>query len=369
MPDQPRGGDLLYSSGTTGRPKGIRTPIPQRQVDEPGDLAVAMFGGMYAMDPDTVYLSPAPVYHAAPLRFCSMVHALGGTIVMMEHFDPEQALAAIERYRVTHTQMVPTMFIRMLKLPPAVRRRYDHSSLRVAVHAAAPCPIDAKLQMMNWWGPILHEYYSSTEGSGITVIGPDEWLRRPGSVGRSVRTVPHICDDHGVELTTGEVGTIYFEQDGPAFEYHNDPDQTLAARHPGHSTWTTVGDMGYLDDEGYLFLTDRRTFMIISGGVNIYPQETENVLAMHPDVADVAVVGIPDEEMGEQVKAVVIPAPGAKPGPQLEARLIEFVQERIAHYKAPRSVDFVNELPRTPTGKLAKGKLRERYGVRSTAAS
>ncbi|CQR65586.1 acyl-CoA synthetase [Streptomyces leeuwenhoekii] len=361
MGDQPRGADMLYSSGTTGRPKGIRPPLPQRQVNEPGDPLVALFGSRYGFGPDTVYLSPAPVYHAAPLRFGAVVHALGGTIVMMERFDPEQALAAIERYRVTHTQMVPTMFVRMLKLPQDVRDGYDLSSLRVAVHAAAPCPVDAKQAMMRWWGPILHEYYSCTETNGITLIGPDEWLRRPGSVGRAGIGVPHVCDDEGRELPTGEIGTIYFERDELPFEYHNDPERTQAAQHPRHPTWTTVGDVGHLDDDGYLFLTDRKNFMIISGGVNIYPQEIENVLVMHPDVIDAAVIGIPDDEMGEQVRAVVQAAEGVEAGSELEQRLIAFVRRHIAHYKAPRSIDFVDRLPRTPTGKLVKGRLRDRY--------
>jgi long-chain acyl-CoA synthetase len=316
---------------------------------------------VYGFGTDTVYLSPAPVYHAAPLRFGATVHALGGTVVMMERFDPEQALATVERHRVTHTQMVPTMFIRMLKLPQELRHRYDLSSLRVAVHAAAPCPVDVKQAMMRWWGPIVHEYYSSTEANGTTLIAPEEWLARPGSVGRAAVGVLRICDDEGRELPVSEVGTVYFERDELPFAYHNDPERTRAAQHPGHPTWTTVGDLGFVDEEGFLFLTDRKTFMIISGGVNIYPQEIENVLAMHPEVCDVAVIGIPDEEMGEQVKAVVQPAPGVAPGPDLEQRLIAFVRRRIAHYKAPRSVDFVDELPRTPTGKLVKAKLRERY--------
>ncbi|MET9088362.1 acyl-CoA synthetase [Streptomyces sp. NPDC004237] len=368
MEVQPRGGDMLYSSGTTGRPKGVKAPLPQRQVGDPGDPLVALFGPRYGFGPETVYLSPAPVYHAAPLRFGAVVHALGGTVVLMERFDPEETLAAVERYRVTHTQMVPTMFVRMLKLPPEVRERYDVSSLEAVVHAAAPCPVDAKQAMMRWWGPILHEYYSCTETNGVTLIGPQEWLRRPGSVGRAGIGVPHICDDEGRELPTGEVGAIYFERDTLPFEYHNDPERTRAAQHPDHSTWTTVGDVGHLDEEGYLFLTDRKSFMIISGGVNIYPQEVENVLVMHPEVADAAVIGIPDDEMGEQVKAVVTPADGAAAGPDLEQRLIAFVRDRIAHYKAPRTVDFVDQLPRTPTGKLLKSRLRDRY-LRAAADS
>jgi fatty-acyl-CoA synthase len=359
--DQPRGGDMLYSSGTTGRPKGIRPPLPDRQVDEPGDSMVALFGNRIGLGPDTVFLSPAPLYHAAPLRLCATVQALGGTVVVMERFDAEQALAAIERYRVTHGQWVPTMFVRLLKLPAEVRARYDLSSLRVAVHAAAPCPAEVKQQMLDWWGPILQEYYSSTEVAGMTWVDPDEWASHPGSVGRSILGVIHICGDDGRELPTGEVGTVYFERDARPFEYHDDPEKTRAAEHPRHPNWTTVGDIGLLDEDGYLYLTDRTAFMIISGGVNVYPQEIEDALALHPAVADVAVIGVPDAEMGEQVKAVVQVAPGAEPGEELADDLVAHVRSRLAGYKVPRSVDFVDRLPRTPTGKLVKGPLRDRY--------
>jgi long-chain acyl-CoA synthetase len=294
------------------------------------------------------------------------VQALGGTVVVMERFDAEQALATIERYRVTHSQWVPTMFVRMLKLPAEVRDRYDVSSLRVAVHAAAPCPAEVKKQMMDWWGPILREYYSSTEVAGMTWVDPEEWLSHPGSVGRSILGTLHVCDESGNELPTGAVGTVYFERDARPFEYHNDPEKTRSAEHPQHPNWTTVGDIGYVDEDGYLYLTDRKAFMIISGGVNIYPQEIEDALALHPSVADVAVIGIPDEEMGEQVKAVVQVAPGAEAGEELAAQLIAHVRARLAGYKVPRSVDFLDELPRTPTGKLVKGPLRDRY--RTTAA-
>jgi fatty-acyl-CoA synthase len=352
---------MLYSSGTTGRPKGVRPPLPDRQVDEPGDGMVAVFGDRIGLGPDTVFLSPAPLYHAAPLRLCATVQALCGTVVVLERFDAEGALAAIERYRVTHGQWVPTMFVRMLKLPAEVRDRHDLSSLRIAVHAAAPCPAEVKQRMLDWWGPILHEYYSSTEVAGMTWIGPEEWRSHPGSVGRPILGVVHICDDDGRELPTGVVGTVYFERDARPFEYHNDPVKTRGAEHPAHPNWTTVGDIGRLDQDGFLYLTDRRAFMIISGGVNIYPQEVEDVLALHPAVADVAVIGVPDPEMGERVLAVVTPAAGATPGSELERELISYVRDRIASYKAPRSVDFVDELPRTPTGKLVKTLLRDRY--------
>ncbi|MDQ4116318.1 MAG: AMP-binding protein, partial [Actinomycetota bacterium] len=332
------------------------------QVDEPGDTYVAVFGRMYGFDSGTVYLSPAPLYHAAPLRFTATVQAVGGTVVVMERFDPEAALAAIERFGVTHSQWVPTMFVRMLKLPDGTRERYDVSSLKVAIHAAAPCPVEVKQRMIDWWGPVLHEYYAATEGAGITFIDSEQWLTHPGSVGRGgVLGDVHICDDEGKELSPYEVGTIYFEREERPFEYYNDPEKTKAAEHPDHSNWTTTGDLGYLDEDGYLYLTDRKAFMIISGGVNIYPQEVEDQLALHPKVLDVAVIGVPDAEMGEAVKAVVQPAAGVETGPELERELIGFVRERIAHYKAPRTVDFTDFLPRTPTGKLVKRELRDRY--------
>jgi long-chain acyl-CoA synthetase len=363
--DQPRGADMLYSSGTTGRPKGIKPALPDFQVHEPGDLVVAVFGTVYGFGEDTVYYSPAPTYHAAPLRFGGIVHALGGTLVMTEKFDAERALAAIEKYRVTHSQWVPTMFVRMLKLPAEVRERYDVSSLKVAVHAAAPCPVDVKKRMIEWWGPILQEYYSSTEGNGVTLIDSEQWLARPGSVGKAGLGVIHICDDDGAELAVREIGTVFFEREEVSFEYHNDIEKTRAGQHPSHETWSTTGDVGYVDEDGYLYLTDRKAFMIISGGVNIYPQEIEDCLALHPKVFDVAVIGIPDQEMGEQVKAVVQPADGVAAGPELEAELLEFVRARIARYKAPRSVDFTDDLPRSATGKLIKHELKKRYAARS----
>ena len=358
---QPCGADLLYSSGTTGRPKGIRPELPDRQVHEPGNILVDLLRGFYGFDEDTVYLSPAPVYHAAPLRYCASVHAIGGTVVMMERFDPEQALRAIERYQVTHSQWVPTMFVRMLKLDESARHGYDLSSHRNAVHAAAPCPIDVKRAMIEWWGPILQEYYASTEGIGMTMIDSAQWMEKPGSVGRPLLGIVRVCDDEGRELPAGEVGTVYFEREEIEFEYLGDPDKTRSVKHPGHSNWATTGDLGYLDEDGYLFLTDRKAFMIISGGVNIYPQEVEDVLALHPSILDVAVFGVPDPEMGETVKAVVQPAPGVEPGPELEQQIIDHARERVAHYKVPRSVDFVADMPRTPTGKLVKGKLKARY--------
>jgi len=363
LTDQPVGATMLYSSGTTGRPKGIKRPLPERQITEPdpatGGRSPLAVG--YGMTPDTVYLSPAPLYHAAPLAFTAGVQALGGTVVVMEKFDPVECLASIEKHKVTHAQFVPTMFVRMLKLDESERRRYDLSSLQCAIHAAAPCPVEVKRRMIEWWGPILSEYYAGTEGNGSTRISSEEWLAHPGSVGKAAAAVIHICDEEGNELPTGEAGTIYFEQPRMPFEYHGDPEKTRKAQHPQHPNWSTLGDIGYLDEEGYLYLTDRKAFMIISGGVNIYPQEIEDALILHPKVADVAVFGIPNEDMGEEVKAVVEPAPGVEPSPELERELIEFVRERIAHYKVPRSVDFIAEMPRLPTGKLYKRLLRDQY--------
>jgi fatty-acyl-CoA synthase len=364
VPELWAGTTMLYSSGTTGRPKGVRPPLPEHRVDEQ-DMSLTMlarfFFDFYGDEPP-VYLSPAPLYHAAPLRWCGTVQAVGGTVVLMDRFDAAAALDAIERYRVTHSQWVPTMFVRMLRLPDEERQRYDLSSHRVAVHAAAPCPVDVKRAMIGWWGPILREYYSSTEGSGFTVIDSAQWADRPGSVGKPVLGVLRICGTDGTELPPGEVGTVYFEQEQAPFEYLHDAAKTEASRHPDHPNWTTVGDMGYADEDGFLYLTDRKAFMIISGGVNIYPQEIESALALHPAVADVAVIGVPHPEMGEEVKAVVQPAADAEPGDELAAELTAYLRGRIAGFKIPRSFAFAAELPRTPTGKLLKNEVKKAYG-------
>ncbi len=359
--DQPHGAPMLYSSGTTGRPKGVRPPLPPVQISELGDVLVGMVGQVFGVNADTVYLSPAPMYHAAPLRWSGAVHAHGGTVVMLRKFNAEACLKAIEDYKVTHAQFVPTMFVRMLQLPDEVRGRHDISPLKVAIHAAAPCPVEVKQKMIDWWGPILAEYYAGTEGSGMTMIDSMAWLTKPGSVGKAVMGIVRICDEDGKVLPAGEIGDIYWERDVVPFVYHNDPEKTKSAQHPDHPTWTSLGDIGYLDEDGFLFLTDRKSFMIISGGVNIYPQETENVLALHPAVHDVAVIGVPDPEMGESVKAFVQPAAGVTTGPDLEQEIIAFVKSKIAGYKAPRSVQFVDDLPRTETGKLVKGELKKKY--------
>ncbi|MCL4165509.1 UNVERIFIED_CONTAM: hypothetical protein GTU68_033808, partial [Idotea baltica] len=328
--DQVPGTAMLYSSGTTGRPKGVKRPLPTHHVDELDQRTAEFFISRYLYGPDMVYLSPAPMYHAAPLAYSNAVHRVGGTLVIMERFDAAECLANIERFAVTHSQFVPTMFVRMLKLDEALRTASDLSTLKVAVHAAAPCPVPVKKQMIEWWGPILLEYYAGTEGNGATFIDSHEWLAKPGSVGQVRAGSLHICDADGNDLPAGEIGGIYFSGAG-TYEYHKSPDKTAEARLPGGRT--TLGDIGYVDEDGYLFLTDRKAHMIISGGVNIYPQEIEDALITHDKVADVAVFGVPDSEMGEQVKAVVQLIDGLEPSDELAAELIAFSRQHIAHYK------------------------------------
>lgn len=359
LEDQWMGGAMLYSSGTTGRPKGIlRSLPPVRITDFEREIPVV---GAYGFDANTVYLSPAPLYHSAPFGFTTNIQRLGGTVIVMPRFDALDALRCIEEFKVTHSQWVPTMFVRMLKLTTEERQRYNLTSHQVAIHAAAPCPVDIKRRMIEWWGPIIEEYYAGTEGNGSTRIGSEEWLEHPGSVGKSVFNPIHICDEDGNELPTGEPGIVYFEQERMSYAYHNAPEKTREAQHPQHPNWSALGDVGYLDDEGYLYLTDRKTFMIVSGGVNIYPQEIENALILHEDVYDVAVFGVPNEDFGEEVKAVVQLAPGTKESEELKQQLIGFARESLAHYMVPRSVDFIEELPRLPTGKLYKRILRDKY--------
>lgn len=356
--DESEGGPMLYSSGTTGRPKGVKHPLSEVPIGQPVPGLLSLILGLYKATPESVYLSPAPLYHSAPLGFTMTMLRVGATVVVMEHFDAEQALALIERHRVTHSQWVPTMFVRMCKLPEALRAKYDVSSLRVAIHAAAPCPVEVKEKMIAWWGPVLFEYYAGTEGQGFVAIDSEQWLQHKGSVGRALNAKLHILDDEMKELPTGEVGTIYFESNA-TYSYHKDPAKTASAKSP--QGWSTLGDVGYVDADGWLFLTDRKAFMIISGGVNIYPQETENCLIGHPSVTDCAVLGVPNEEFGEEVKAVVQPHSMADAGPELERELIEWCKARISHLKCPRSVDFMEELPRHPTGKLYKRLLKDRY--------
>ncbi|HMO47820.1 MAG TPA: AMP-binding protein [Rubrivivax sp.] len=355
--DESAGGDMLYSSGTTGRPKGVYVPPESTDIAFANSL-VKVCMGPFGMGADTVYLSPGPLYHAAPLRFAMTVMRLGGTVVVMEHFDAAEFLALVQRHRVTHTQLVPTMFVRMLKLPDAQRLAHDLSSLRIAIHAAAPCPVPVKRQMIGWWGPIIWEYYAGTEGMGMTLVGSPDWLAHEGTVGRAVVGVLHICGDDGRELPVGQTGTVYFS-DGKVFEYHNDPQKTGQSRNA--QGWTTLGDVGHMDADGYLYLSDRKANMIISGGVNIYPQEAENLLVTHPKVFDVAVFGVPNEEFGEEVKAVVQPRDMAEAGPALEQEVIAFCRRHLSAIKCPRSVDFAAELPRHPTGKLYKRLLRDPY--------
>ena len=355
--DSPAGDDMLYSSGTTGRPKGVTRDLTGATVEE-ADALTRLCQLVFGFDQSTRYLSPAPLYHAAPLRFTRGVHRVGGTVVQMEHFEPEEFLAAVEQHGITHTQMVPTMFVRLLKLPEEIRRRHDVSSLRTVIHAAAPCPIPVKQQMIEWWGEIIWEYYAGTEGNGLVLASANDWLAHPGTVGRPLAGSVHIVDDNGQELPPGTAGTVYFGGGGD-FRYHNDPEKTADA-HDARG-WSTIGDIGHVDTEGWLYLTDRKAYMIISGGVNIYPQEAENILVLHPKVADVAVVGAPNEEMGEEVKAVVQPVEWDEAGPELEAELIAYCRDRLAHYKCPRTVDFDPALPRHPTGKLYKRLVQDRY--------
>jgi long-chain acyl-CoA synthetase len=351
------GGDMLYSSGTTGRPKGVFVPPESTSIGFVNSLTKVCMGP-WGVGEGTRYLSPGPLYHAAPLRFCMRVMALGGTVMVMEQFDAEQFLACIERFTITHTQVVPTMFVRALKLDAATRAAYRHDSLQCVIHAAAPCPVPVKEQMIEWWGPVIWEYYAGTEGMGMTLCNSAQWLAHKGTVGKSVVGQARICGEEGQELPVGEVGAVYFS-DGRHYEYHNDPEKTAGAKNA--LGWTSLGDIGRLDEDGFLYLTDRKAFMIISGGVNIYPQEAENVIVTHPQVMDVAVFGVPHEEMGEEVKAVVQPRDMAQAGPELAAEIIAFCRSQLAHFKCPRSVDFRAELPRHPTGKLYKRLLRDEY--------
>ena len=348
LADERAGVDMLYSSGTTGRPKGVRVPLPEDH-DIGANNSLLDVARAFGLGAHSTYLTPAPMYHAAPLRWSMAIHRLGGTVVLMGHFDAEETLRAIDRYKVDAGQFVPTHFIRMLKLPEEVRAQYDMSSLKCAIHAAAPCPIPVKEQMIAWWGPIIVEYYAGSEGNGLTLIMSNDWLTHKGSVGRAVTGVLHICDENGDEVPARTEGLIYFESE-TQFTYHNDPEKTKDSRHPRHDSWSTLGDIGWVDEDGFLYLTDRKSFMIISGGVNIYPQEIENHLVTHPKVADVAVIQ---------------PANMADAGDELVAELNAYCREALSGVKVPRQIDFREELPRHPTGKLYKRLLRDEYWAKT----
>jgi fatty-acyl-CoA synthase len=360
LPSEPAGDGMYYSSGTTGRPKGIKRALVGGDFTDPAGLEI-LLGPVFGFGTDTTYLSPAPLYHAAPFGFTRTIHTMGGTNIIMDRFDALEALRLIEEHQVTHSQWVPTMFIRMLKLAEEDRSRYDLSSHRVAVHAAAPCPVDVKHKMIDWWGPMIWEYYGGSELNGLTLCDSDQWLAHPGTVGKPILGSLHICDENGTELEPHQPGAVYFERDRLPFNYHNDPEKTRSAQHPEHPTWTKLGDVGYVDEDGYLHLTDRESFMIISGGVNIYPQEIEDSLALHPRIRDVAVIGVPNADLGEEVKAVVELEPGFEPSEEIALEILAYARERLANYKVPRSVDFEAQLPRLETGKLYKRLLRDRY--------
>ena len=355
---RPIGRELLYSSGTTGVPKGVCKPMWPAHYRDEVEPDVAAWQRLFDVDDNTVYLSTGPLYHAAPLAYSMRTVSCGGRCIVLGRFAAEDALAAIEAHRVTHSQWVPTMFVRLLDLPEAMRARYDLSSQQRAIHAAAPCPIHIKTQMIDWWGPIVWEYYAGSEGIGQTLIGPEQWQDRKGSVGPAVIGELHILDDDGNALPAGEVGTIYFAN-GPRFEYRNDPEKTASVyRADGMAT---LGDLGYIDAEGFLFLSDRRADLIISGGVNIYPKEIEDVLQRHPAVADCAVIGVADPEYGESVMACVLPAADAEASDAMAARLIDFCREHLSHIKCPKRVVFLAESPRTETGKIPRRLLKARY--------
>jgi len=356
--DERLGIAMLYSSGTTGRPKGILRPLANNAPDDP--LPVwAFLDNLWHYRDGMTYLSPAPLYHSAPQAAVGLTLRRGGTVIVMEHFDPEQYLMLVEKYKITHSQLVPTMFSRMLKLPENVRNSYDLSSLEVVIHAAAPCPVPVKEQMIAWWGPIIEEYYGATEGLGFTACNAQEWLAHKGTVGKVLLGELHILDDDMNPVPLGTPGTLWFKS-GSAFSYFNDTEKTAEST-SADGQLTTVGDVGYIDEDGFVYLTDRATFMIISGGVNIYPQESENLLITHPKVADAAVFGVPNVDLGEEVKGVVQLMPGIEPGPDIERELIEFCTTHLARHKVPRSIDFEAQLPRLPTGKLYKKPLREKY--------
>lgn len=355
------GAPMVYSSGTTGKPKGVKQPLPEGPFGEASPHLPLMVE-WYGIKPQMDFIVSAPMYHTGANSFAMSTLNLGGTVILFEKFDAEKMLETIDRYRPQGGQFVPTMFTRMLKLPDEARAKYDVSSLELGLHSAGPCPIDVKRAMIEWWGPIFQDLYGGTENLGLCQISSQEWLKKPGSVGRATHGILHICDETGNELPVGENGIVYFEQEGVAeFTYLKDDEKTKNSRHPVHPNWSTYGDIGHVDEDGYLFLTDRRSFMIVAGGVNIYPQEAENVLTMHPKISDVVVFGVPDADMGEAVKAVVQPANWNEAGPELERELIEYCKSRLATLKCPQTIDFQQELPRDDNGKISKKALRDRY--------
>ena len=356
--DELLGTSMLYSSGTTGRPKGIIRPLPEQSPQEL--LPMYQFlSQLWQYREDMIYLSPAPLYHSAPQAAVNLTIRKGGTVVIMERFDPAEYLALVERYQVTHSQLVPTMFSRMLKLSADERTAHDLSSLEIAIHAAAPCPVIVKQQMIEWWGPIIHEYYGATEGLGFAACNTEEWLAHPGTVGKIVAGELSVLDDDMQPLPQGQPGTLWFRSDNE-FEYHNDPEKTAESTSPD-GEMTTVGDVGYVDEDGFLYLTDRKTFMIISGGVNIYPQECEDLLIAHPKVEDAAVFGVPNVDLGEEVKAVIQTRPEVQGDDALSEELLAYLSEHLSRQKIPRSIDYIDEMPRLPTGKLYKRLLRDKY--------
>ena len=357
--DAAEGAEMLYSSGTTGHPKGVRAGRPGSELGTVSELFERRLA-LHKINSRTIYLSTAPLYHSAPLRYNNMIHRTGGSSIIMPRFDAETSLALIEQHQITHSQWVPTMFVRLLRLADEVRTRHDLGSHRFAIHAAAPCPIGVKQAMLDWWGPILYEYYSGTEGNGQTAISPPEWASHPGSVGRPILGEVRITNDQGHVLPPERTGQVYFEG-GPRFEYYKDPEKT--ARAYNARGWSTLGDIGHLDEDGYLYLTDRASHMIITGGVNVYPREVEDVLLLHPAIQDAAVFGIPDEEFGEAIKAAVEAVPGRRIN---ESELIAFCRDRLAHLKCPKSVDFHERLPRHQTGKLYKEPLKAPYWSHQT---
>ena len=362
--DEANGMPMVYSSGTTGQPKGVFLPPGSDDVNAPYPLAASL-GAAFGFGEETVYLSPAPLYHAAPLHYNLMTLYQGGTTIVMEKFEPERALQLIAQHKVTHSQWVPIMFIRMLKLADEVRAAYDVSSMQFAIHAAAPCPVEIKQQMIDWWGEVIVEYYAASEGVGVTIIDSAAWLTHRGSVGPAMVGELHILDDDGEELPTGEIGTIYFGGNEHKFKYHGEPGKTAEAYND--KGWATTGDVGYVDEDGFLYLTDRKNFMIISGGVNIYPQEIENLLITHDKVADVAVFGVPHAEFGESVHAVIEPMNWGDATDEIAIELMEWARERLSKVKVPRSLDFNRKLPRMDNGKMYKRRLAEEYkgGTRS----